>query len=290
MRVTSHIHAIKIPFRLQVSEGVTLDRFVYAYLIYGKKICLVDCGVASSDGIIFDYLRKTGRRPEEISLLIFTHAHPDHIGGGRGILRATRCLTASHEADRPWIEDVDLQYKERPIMNFRSLVEGSIAINRGLKDGDIPDLGEGKKLRIIHTPGHSKGSVSLFLEDEGALFSGDAVPMAGGVPIYENVLESIRSIRRLKEIKNLRFLLTSWDEPRSGDNLHALLDQGLRYFQQIHEAVLKEKESSPSSDLRELTPGILRRLGLPQAAGIPIVMRSFQAHVEVSQHRDLSAF
>jgi hydroxyacylglutathione hydrolase len=289
MKVTGNIHAIKIPFKLQVSEGVTLDRFVYAYLIYGKKICLIDCGVASSEEIIFDYVRKTGRSPEEISLMVLTHAHPDHIGGGRGIIGATRCAVAAHKADRPWIEDVDLQYKERPIMNFSSLVEGSFAIDRELKDRDILDLGEGKMLRVIHTPGHSRGSVSFFLQDEEALFSGDAVPMVGGVPIYDNVPDSIRSIRKLKEIKNLRFLLTSWDDPRSGDNLHALLDQGLRYFQQIHEAILKEKDTAPSSDLRQLCPGILRRLGLPQAAGIPIVMRSFQAHMEVSQHLDLSA-
>jgi len=289
VQVTSDIHALKIPFRLQVSEGLTLDRFVYAYLIYGKKICLIDCGVASSEGIISDYLRKTGRSPEEVSLLILTHAHPDHIGGGRGVIHASRCVTACHEGDRPWIENVDLQHKERPIMNFSSLVEGSFAINRELKDGDIVDLGGGKMLRVIHTPGHSKGSVSLFLQDEGALFSGDAVPMAGGVPIYENVPESIRSVRKLKEIKNLRFLLTSWDDPHSGENLHALLDQGLRYFQQIHAAVLKEKDCSPASDLRELSAGILRRLGLPPAAAIPIVMRSFQAHMEVSQHRDLLA-
>ena len=136
-------------------------------------------------------------------------------------------------------------------MNFSSLVEGSFADQPRSEGWRYPGLGGGKRLRVIHTPGHSRGSVSLFLEDEGALFSGDAVPMAGGVPIYENVLESIHSVRKLKEIKNLRFLLTSWDDPHSGDNLHALLDQGLRYFQQIHEAVLKEKESSPSSDLPE---------------------------------------
>ena len=288
MQVTSHVHALRIPFRLQVSEGVTLDRFVYAYLIYGRRICLIDCGVASSQGIIFGYLHKTGRSPEEISRLIFTHAHPDHIGGGKGILRAARCVTAAHGADKAWIEDVDLQYKERPIMNFSSLVEGSFQIDQELKDGDILDLGEGKSLRVIHTPGHSRGSVSFFLEEEGALFSGDAVPMAGGVPIYEKVPESIRSIRELKKIKNLRHLLTSWDDPRSGDHLHDLLDQGLRYFGQVHDAVLQEKELSPSSDLLGLCPGVLRRLRLPPAAGIPIVLRSFQAHLDIGRHRDLS--
>ena len=175
-------------------------------------------------------------------------------------------------------------------MNFTSLVEGSFDINRELNDGDILDLGEGKKLRVIHTPGHSRGSISLLLEDEGVLFSGDALPMAGGVPIYDDVPESIRSVRKLMQIKNLRFLLTSWDDPRSGDNLHALLEQGLEYFQRIHDAVLQEKDRAPSANLQELCPGILRRLGLPPAAGIPIVMRSFEAHLAISQYRDLSVF
>jgi glyoxylase-like metal-dependent hydrolase (beta-lactamase superfamily II) len=192
VQVTSDIHALKIPFRLQVSEGVTLDRFVYAYLIYGKKICLIDCGVAASEGIISDYLRKTGRSPEEVSLLILTHAHPDHIGGGRGVIRASRCVTACHEGDRPWIENVDLQYKERPIMNFSSLVEGSFAINRELNDGDILDLGGGKMLRVIHTPGHSR-SFSLFLEDEGPCFQETPFPWQGACPFTK--MSSNRSSR-----------------------------------------------------------------------------------------------
>lgn len=46
MQVTKHVHAIKIPFQITNNLGITVDRFVYAYLIYGKKICLIDSGVA----------------------------------------------------------------------------------------------------------------------------------------------------------------------------------------------------------------------------------------------------
>jgi hypothetical protein len=49
MKVTDHVHAIKVPFAVPT-------RFVYLYLIYGKKICLVDSGIASAKEKILDYL------------------------------------------------------------------------------------------------------------------------------------------------------------------------------------------------------------------------------------------
>lgn len=287
MQFTEHVHAIKIPFKLSVDLGKTLDRFVYAYLIYGERICLIDSGVASSHSIILDYLRKTGRDPEEVSILILTHSHPDHMGGCPVIKRKTGCKVAAHIEAKPWIEDVDRQYKERPILNFYSLVEGPVSIDQALKDGDALDLGDGNILKVVHTPGHSRGSVSLLLEPDGALFSGDAIPMAGGIPIYEDVFSSIRSIRRLKEMQGLQLLLASWDEPRHADLVYPLMEEGLRYFQYIHEVVLKEKAGSPSSDLMALGARVLKDLGLPETALIPIFFKSIEAHLKVNRYQDL---
>jgi len=64
MQVTDHIHALKIPFRLSAGNGITIERFVNLFLIYGSEICLVDAGVAGSEEIVFKYLRETGRRPD----------------------------------------------------------------------------------------------------------------------------------------------------------------------------------------------------------------------------------
>ena len=106
-------------------------------------------GVSAAPSAI-DYMKKTGRDPEEISMLIFTHSHPDHIGGGIGITRQTGCQVAAHVDAKPWIEDVELQYKERPILNFHSLVEGPVQVNHELRDGDNLDLGDGQTLKVIH--------------------------------------------------------------------------------------------------------------------------------------------
>ena len=145
MQITEHVHAIKIPFQITIAPGKTVDRFVYLYLIYGKKIYLIDSGVASSEKTIFEYIKKTGRNPDDISMIILTHSHPDHIGAARAIKEASCCTVAAHPGEKSWIEDVGKQSKERPVPNFNSLVGGSVVVDHIIKDGDVLDL-DGKEL------------------------------------------------------------------------------------------------------------------------------------------------
>ena len=169
MQIAKNIHALRIPFNITDPSGKMIPRFVYVYLILGEKIYLIDSGVASSEKIILDYLKKIGRSPEEISTLILTHSHPDHIGAAKAIKSITGCIVAAHTAERAWIEDVDLQERERPVPGFQTLVGGSVKVDLVLQDGDILDLGDGNRLHVLHTPGHSPGSISLWLpEDWGA--------------------------------------------------------------------------------------------------------------------------
>ena len=55
MKITECIHTLKIPFQIKGPQGMALERFVYMYLIFGKKIYLIDSGVSSAEGVIFDY-------------------------------------------------------------------------------------------------------------------------------------------------------------------------------------------------------------------------------------------
>ncbi len=281
MQVTEHIHALKIPFKLRVGPDRMLDRFVFAYLIFGDQICLIDSGVAGSEAIILDYVKKAGRDPRDISRLVFTHSHADHIGGSRGIKKQTGCKVAAHIDARPWIENVDQQYAQRPIGNFYDLVGGSIEIDTGLEDGDQLDLGGGKTLEVFHAPGHSRGSISLLYNKDMALFSGDAVPKPGTVPIYEDVATSIQSIKKLKQIKGLRILISSWDDPQFGDGVYPSMDAGLQWFQQIHDAVLAEAAESNDLESRDFSARVLKRLGFPAAAMVPIVVTSIEAHLRL---------
>ncbi|NWF93848.1 MAG: MBL fold metallo-hydrolase [Syntrophaceae bacterium] len=279
MKITDTIHALKHHFRLSVGEGLYADRSVYSYILFGKKICLIDTGVASSSSTLLDYIRKMNRSPEEISMVLLTHAHPDHIGGCLGIKKNSQASFAAHPVDRPWIEDVKKQHQERPILNFFELVEGPVPISRDLREGDVIPWDEGKTIRVLETPGHSLGAVSFLDEEEGALFSGDAIPAAGALPIYADPKASIRSIEKLQKVSGVKYLFSSWHDPISGDQIYKVMEDGLRYIKRIDEIVSDlERELPPSAPLEELSLLALERLGIRAKKVSAIVMASFQAH------------
>ena len=275
MKITDHIHALKIPFQITDPSGRSLPRFVYVYMIYGREITLIDSGVASSAGIILEYLRNTGRNPEEISLMILTHGHPDHIGAAKAIKEISGCSVAAHGADRVWIENPDQQLKDRPVPGFYSLVKGSVRVDRILNEGDVLYLEPEMHLEVLHTPGHSPGSISLWMQEEGVLFSGDAITLAGEMPIYDDIKCSMASIQRLKAIEGINLLLSAWDEPRQGEDAYRIMDQGLDYLQRIHRSVIRAAERKGSDNQMEICSEAVRELGLPEMMANPLVCRSF---------------
>lgn len=157
MQITEHVHAIGIPVQIPVAQGKTFERFVCVYLILGTEICLIDSGAQNAYGAISGYLKNLGRKPEEISLLVLTHAHPDHIGSALEIKKAAKCNVAAHRDVQTWVEDVALQFKKRPVPGFHSLVGGSTPVDRLLHEGEIVDLGP-VLLEVILTPGHATGA------------------------------------------------------------------------------------------------------------------------------------
>ena len=276
MKITDHIHALRMPFHVEDPSGNRIPRFVYVYIICGKQICLIDSGTKSSEKEIFGYLERLGRRPDEISLLILTHSHPDHIGAAQAVQRASGCSVAAHAAERAWIEDANLQFEKRPIPGFHSLVEGSVHVDRILEENDIVNVGDSLNLKVLHTPGHSPGSISLYLDREGALFSADAIPIEGEMPIWEDPAASIKSIEKLLALEGIQVLLSAWDDPREGEDAYRKMEEGKRYLQSIHETVLKVG-ADPDLDLMVLSQRVVRELGLPEAMANPLTSRTFQA-------------
>jgi hydroxyacylglutathione hydrolase len=290
MQVTPSTHALRHPFRIPVAPGCTLDRFVYSYLIYGETITLVDTGVAGCEERIFDYIRSTGRDPSEIALCVLTHAHPDHIGAARAIRQATGCTIAAHPAERAWIEDVELQNRERPVPGFAILVGGSVPLDLELDDGDSiePDETRAGEMQVIHTPGHSAGSISLLLHNEGALFSGDAVPVAGDLPVYDDFPASVRSVQRLRNLNGIRMLLSAWDEPRRGGEAYRQMDRATAYLSEIHETVLASAVGD-SPDPRAVAERTAAALGMPPGAATPMLVRTIAANLRARDQVELPA-
>ena len=266
------------PFKIPIGNGKTTDRMVYAFLILCEKITLIDSGVSRSEKRIFDYIRQIGRDPKEISTLILSHSHPDHIGAARAIQEETQCKILAHRGEVDWIEDTSKQQRERPVPGFDSLVLGPVEVDRFLEDGEIISFGDKVAARVIHTPGHSRGSISLLFDDGKTLFTADAVLLENDLPMYEDISDSVESIRKLSKLQDVELLLSSWEEPiRGREAVVKRMEESISYLSRIHETVLEVNRRRS----QELCQEVVRELSLPPFAVNPISTKAFASSLRV---------
>ena len=156
-------------------------RGVNILLIAEAELTLVDTGFRGSSPRITSFIHSLGRSVNEISLIIITHNHLDHVGGLAELKRLTKAKVAAHKADISDSED-QLPY---PRLARKLLHIPPFSILRPLlyaKTGDIDIQLDGGEvlsplggLQVIHTPGHTPGSISLFSPQKKLLIVGDAL-------------------------------------------------------------------------------------------------------------------
>ncbi len=143
------------------------------------SVTLVDCGVKKAPARIVAGLASIGKAPSDVTRIVLTHAHGDHAGGAAGMAERTGRPVDIHEDDvRYAVTGVrpgsDPSLTSGRLMN--RLGGGGFtpfAVGEHLHDGQV--LAAAGGLRVIHTPGHSPGHVSLLLEQRGVLITGDAI-------------------------------------------------------------------------------------------------------------------
>ncbi len=271
MEITPHIHAIETPL------GPAPGRFVNVYLVYGNGITVIDTGFNGSEKLIYEDIRSSGRELSEIELIILTHSHPDHIGAAKAIRDLTGCRVAAHPLDAPLIENISHMLLKSPAPGVPPMVGGPVPVGRLLQDKDTISLGKGLTVEVLHTPGHSPGSISLLLREEMALFTGDTVQVPGRAPIYTDPVALVRSIRRLEKIQGLMHYLPSHDLP-GGEVAYWRFEDCINYIRRVHAAVRKAASEYPETpDPQALAGWVLAELGLPPAAALPFIARTIHA-------------
>jgi hydroxyacylglutathione hydrolase len=158
------------------------------------------------------------------------------------------------------------------------MVGGSVKVDDAFSDGKKFDLGRGMEIEMFHTPGHSPGSTSMWLKKEGILFPGDAVPLPGDMPIYDDAAASIGSLEKMQQIRGISTLLSSWDIPRHGGEVQAILMDGLDYLNLIHLTISDALDNEPMLTDPDLCRRVLNELGLVRTPAMPLIVRSFRSN------------
>lgn len=271
------IHQLKINF--QVTPEI--QRYVYVYVIEGKFCYLIDSGVAGSEQIIEDYLRSIGRQLTDLRGIFLTHAHPDHIGGAAILRELTGCRVYASAGERPWIEDIDLQFAQRPIPNFYTLVSRSVPVDTLLKDGDRVEPEKGLILQAVETPGHSCGQLSYLLPKQRCVFTGDAIPVEGDIPIWIQAEDSRNSLKKLRECREADTFYPAWDTTYNRAQVEATIDDALRLMERLQEAVDRCRAEGASPE--ELAARVCQRMGTPQFLRNPLFRRTIESYLQAPE-------
>ncbi|MBN2330275.1 MAG: MBL fold metallo-hydrolase [Candidatus Aenigmarchaeota archaeon] len=161
--------------------------------IYVIGNSVIDAGTGFNFTRLMSMFSAMKRDMGSIEWVINTHGHFDHVGGNGYFLNAK---VAIHELDAPILERGD------PELSFSDFFNGRMHarhVDRKLHDGD-----EISGLRVVHTPGHSPGSICLYDEKSRVLFSGDTIfaegigrtDLPGGSELdLKNSIEKLRGLK-----------------------------------------------------------------------------------------------
>jgi glyoxylase-like metal-dependent hydrolase (beta-lactamase superfamily II) len=157
----------------------------HAYLWRDRDgLTLIDTGLPASAPLIADAISRSGYKPADVRRVVLTHFHADHIGAAADLASWGEVEILAHHADAPFIRagaagpGPDLADWERPIYDqvMGQLPAHQVVpprIDREIADGD--ELGFGDGAVAVAVPGHTPGSVAVYLPRHRVLFTGDAV-------------------------------------------------------------------------------------------------------------------
>ncbi len=151
---------------MELLKGVhVIETYATTTLLVDDQLVLVDTSADADGGKILDYLAKIHVTPKDLSTIFITHTHPDHVGGLAAIKHGSPAKVAAHRIEAEFIS-------RKRVYDGPSGPQShpGTPVDVLLDDGHKHD-----GLAVIFTPGHTRGSISLFDETHSLLIAGDAV-------------------------------------------------------------------------------------------------------------------
>ena len=248
----------------------------------GDELVLLDAGTSrTTEAATEPELAALGIALDDLSLVVNSHAHPDHMGGNEVLNARTRARFAAPAAEVARLEDNDLLVEqlwgaspeayELPAADRAETVDllgGRVRIDHLLRDGDRVPTASGS-LVVIETSGHSPGHIALLHEPSRTLFSFDDVQGRGVPfldsdlwlgPLYEDVSRYRAGLLRLLDLE-FDALVPSHGDPLDASAGRQRIEESLTWVDDVdaHARILLRRRGS--LDVAELAGSIGTELG-----------------------------
>jgi glyoxylase-like metal-dependent hydrolase (beta-lactamase superfamily II) len=211
-------------------------------LVSSQGLTLVDSGMPGGADRIATQIRGAGYALDDLRAIVLTHAHLDHVGSaGEWAARAGAQILAGRD-EVPYVERRAVMPAASPLVRLSNRLQAllsawvSCTVDGALDDGDL--VGALGGMRVIHTPGHTPGSICLYQPERRLLFCGDtffnAHPLTGrpglrlSIPVATTDVAQARSSARALAALPLETLCCGHGDPileRAGERIGALLEE-----------------------------------------------------------------
>ena len=292
-QVHDRIYRLPCPFE---GGGV-----VNLYLLRGAQTAIVDTGVLGTPtNDLTPALAGLGLSLSDVQWVINTHGHMDHLGGNAELKDAGAAIALHREdleranSNRAHIENSAQRLATLGLEHLLPAREASllrllgreVGVDRLLDDGDTVDLGSDLRLQVVHTPGHTRGSVCFWWEVAGVLITGDSVQIrgsrVGGMPVLEDAVGYPGSLKRVEEINPKALFMAHAFKGAAGDlgpvardtRVTEVLRESVEVHQALTEAVRAARAATPNANggdiARAAAAALQERLSFQlDASGLP---------------------
>lgn len=198
----------------QPLHGVTTLTFpralVNAFLVEADVLTLIDTGTPGGADKILAAIRDAGHDETDLGRILLTHRHSDHAANAAELARVTGAPVLCSPADAPYIREGTEQPRPSPATLLGQVmvpyVKAALPWSLPAVDAEDTLVGDANvgPFRVIETPGHTAGHVSLLWSDQGVLFTGDAaahITSLGPHPVADDPATARQSFTSLGHLE-----------------------------------------------------------------------------------------